>query len=156
PPPVLTDVRLPKARLDPAVLTELADVADVSTDPRARIRHTRGKSTVDLLRIRAGEAGDAPDAAVAPADHGAGQAGPEICGRHRVAVVPFGGGTSVVGGLAPTRSGMARGGFAGIISLDLHRLSRLVSVDPVSRVAVFEAGVRAPDAERLLAEHGLS
>jgi alkyldihydroxyacetonephosphate synthase len=66
-------------------------------------------------------------------------------------VVPFGGGTSVVGGLAARRDG-----FAGVVSLDLVRLDRLVGVDEVSMTAVLEAGLRGPQAEALLAGHGLT
>jgi FAD/FMN-containing dehydrogenase len=75
-----------------------------------------------------------------------------------VAVVPFGGGTSTVGGLAVRRTGFAvrRTGFAGVIALDLGRPDRLVAVDPVGRTATFEPGVRAPAAESLLAAHGLT
>src|SRR5690606_22850352 len=71
--------------------------------------------------------------------------------EHRVAVVPFGGGTSVVGGLAPVREG-----YAGVVALDLSRLNRLVEVDPVSMVAELEPGLRAPQAEDLLAGYGLT
>ncbi len=68
-----------------------------------------------------------------------------------MALVPFGGGTSVVGGLAARRDG-----FAGVVALDLSRLKRLVTVDEVSRTAELEAGLLGPEAEALLAEHGLT
>ena len=74
-----------------------------------------------------------------------------LCAAHRVAVVPFGGGTSVVGGLVATRRG-----FAGVVALDLARLNRLISVDTESMVAEMEPGLRAPQAEQLLAGHGLT
>jgi alkyldihydroxyacetonephosphate synthase len=151
-PPVMEDVRLPDSALDAAVHAELAGIvgaAHVVDSAQARIRHTRGKSTVDLLRLRAGEAADAPDAVVLPGGHDDVAAVLQICSRHRVAVVPFGGGTSVVGGLAP-----ARDGFAGVIALDLSRMNRLLAVDLVSRVAIFEPGVPAPRADAMLAEYG--
>ena len=66
-------------------------------------------------------------------------------------MVPFGGGTSVVGGLDPTR-----GEFAAVVSLDLRRFDELISLDEVSGEAVLGAGVTGPDAERLLGEHGFS
>ena len=66
-------------------------------------------------------------------------------------MVPFGGGTSVVGGVTP-----GRGRHAAVVALDLQRMDRLLSVDPVSLTAVFEPGVRGPEAERLLAPHGLT
>jgi alkyldihydroxyacetonephosphate synthase len=72
--------------------------------------------------------------------------------RHRVAVVPFGGGTSVVGGLVARRDAP----YAGVVSLDLVRMKRLLDVDPVSMTATLEPGLRGPEAEALLAEHGLT
>ncbi len=150
----LADVRLPPVSLRPAVLAELAAVVkdeNVRTGAEERVRHARGKSTVDLLRLRAGDASDAPDAVVLPGSHDDVEAVLRICSAHRVVVVPYGGGTSVVAGLVPSRDG-----FTGVVALDLRRLDRLVSVDPVSRLAVVEAGVRAPAADELLGAHGFT
>jgi alkyldihydroxyacetonephosphate synthase len=147
-------VRLPAPTLSAELaggLERLVSPTYVRTDRDARLAHTRGRSTPDLLRIRAGDAADAPDAVVAPADHDETAAVVSWCADHAVAVVPFGGGTSVVGGLAPERAGLA-----GVVALDLARLRRLLRVDPVSRTATLEAGLRGPDAEALLAEHGLT
>jgi len=150
----LAEVRLPEPGLGDDRLAELRDLlgaAHVHTDQESRVRHTRGKSTTDLLRMRAGDGSDAPDVVVRPAGHDEVAALVAWCGEHRVALVPFGGGTSVVGGLA-----VLRDGYAGVVSLDLARLDRLVSVDPVSGTAVLEAGVLGPRAEELLGEHGLT
>jgi alkyldihydroxyacetonephosphate synthase len=122
--------------------------AHVRTDAESRIRHTRGKSTPDLLRIRAGDARDAPAAVVLPATHDEVLAVLRACARHGLAVVPFGGGTSVVGGLAPERSAF--------VALDLRRMNGLLDIDPVSRTATLQPGLRAPDAEALLAEYGFT
>ncbi|WP_093171459.1 FAD-binding oxidoreductase [Sinosporangium album] len=150
----LDAVRLPPPALPPAFERELAALLGqdaLRLDHESRVRHTRGKSTPDLLRMRAGDGRDAPDAVVSPASHDDVLAVLRLCAAHRVAVVPFGGGTSVVGGLAADR-----GGHAGVIALDLARLDRLISVDTESMVACLEPGLRAPEAERLLAEHGLT
>ncbi|GAA3260346.1 FAD-binding oxidoreductase [Nonomuraea helvata] len=150
----LESVRLPPVALPGPLLGALAEVvgsAHVLTSHEARVRHTRGKSTPDLLRMRAGDGSDAPDAVVLPGSHDEVAELLRLCSAERVAVVPFGGGTSVVGGLAAARSG-----FAGAIALDLGRLDRLRAVDLESLVATFEPGVRAPEAERLLAGHGLT
>ncbi len=147
-------VQLPAPRLAGRLTQALADAVGathVSVDDAARLGHTRGKSTVDLLRIRAGDVTDAPDAVVRPGSHDEVVAVLDFCSRERVAVVPFGGGTSVVGGLAADRTG-----FAGVISLDLARLNRLTTVDPISRMAVLDAGLTGPAAERLLGEHGFT
>lgn len=150
----LAEVTVPEVRLTAALLADLRDLVGeehVRTDHETRVRHTRGKSTPDLLRIRRGDAGDAPDAVVLPGDHDEVQAVVEWCGRHRVALVPFGGGTSVVGGLVAEREG-----FAGVVALDLSRLRRLVDVDVESHTAVLEAGLLGPEAEALLAGHGMT
>ncbi len=150
----LESVRLPPVTLDPRqvrALTDLVGTEHVLTSDEARIRHTRGKSTPDLMRIRAGDGADAPDAVVLPGTHDEVTHLLRLCAAERVAVVPFGGGTSVVGGLTASRTG-----FTGVICLDLSRLDRLVDVDTTSMIATFEPGVRAPEAERLLAAHGLT
>ncbi|MEU5879340.1 FAD-binding oxidoreductase [Spirillospora sp. NPDC047279] len=149
-PVALEDVRPCSSRLDEAALAALGEAvgaAHVRTDDEARVRHTRGKSTPDLLRIRAGETSDAPDAVVLPGTHDEVLEVLRICTGRRIAVVPFGGGTSVVGGLAPQ-------GISAFVALDLRRLDALVSVDEVSRTAVLQPGLRAPEAEALLRERG--
>lgn len=148
----LEDVRVPPSQLGERVHERLAALVGpehVRADPETRLRHTRGKSTPDLLRIRAGEADDAPDAVVLPGTHEQVLELLQVCAEERVAVVPFGGGTSVVGGLAAQR-----GGFAAVLALDLRRLQRLLEVDEVSRTATLEPGLRGPEAEALLAAHG--
>ncbi|SEG32949.1 alkyldihydroxyacetonephosphate synthase [Nonomuraea solani] len=150
----LDAVRLPPVALPEPLLEALAKVVGaghVRTGHEDRVRHTRGKSTPDLLRMRAGDGAGAPDAVVLPGSHDEVAELLRLCSRERIAVVPFGGGTSVVGGLTA-----ARAGFAGVIALDLGRMDRLRSVDAESMVAEFEPGVRAPEAERLLAAHGLT
>jgi alkyldihydroxyacetonephosphate synthase len=150
----LADVRLPEPGLAPRLLDGLAGLVGrdhVLTDHDTRTRHTRGKSTPDLLRMRAGDRSDAPDAVVRPADHDDVAALVAWCSQERVALVPFGGGTSVVGGLVADRDS-----FAGVIALDLGRLDRLLAVDPVSGTAVLQAGLLGPEAEALLAGRGLT
>ncbi|MEV5407653.1 FAD-binding oxidoreductase [Thermopolyspora sp. NPDC052614] len=153
-PAAFEEVRLPVPALPQPVLAELEAVTGakrVRTDDDARIRHTRGKSTPDLLLMRAGDASDAPDAVVLPGSHEQVLDVLRVCAAHRVAVVPFGGGTSVVGGLVASRTG-----FAGVVALDVRLLNRLVAVDAESMTAELQPGLRAPQAERLLAAHGLT
>ncbi|MFG2005459.1 FAD-binding oxidoreductase [Spirillospora sp. NPDC048911] len=125
--------------------------ANVRTDHESRVRHTRGKSTPDLLRIRRGDAAGAPDAVVLPSTHDEVLDVLRACAERRIAVVPFGGGTSVVGGLAPQLTSQ---GLSSFVALDLRRMDALVSVDEVSRTAVLQPGLRAPRAEALLREQG--
>ena len=132
-----------------APLESVLGDAHVLADDEARIRHLRGKSTPDLLRLRAGDLTDVPDLVLLPGSHEEVLETLRICSRERVAVVPFGGGTSVVGGLEP-RSG----DFSGQVALDLRRLNRMLELDEVSRVAVLEPGLRGPEAEALLRAQG--
>jgi alkyldihydroxyacetonephosphate synthase len=148
----LEAVTLPEPRLAGSVRQALESVIGpehVLADHESRVRHTRGKSTPDLLRIRAGEASDAPDLVLVPGSHEEVIELLALCSSHRVAVVPFGGGTSVVGGLAPDADG-----FSGLAAIDLRRMNALLSVDGVSRLAELEPGLRGPEAEALLGEHG--
>ena len=145
---------LPGPTLDPALLTGLRDLvgaAHVLVDDETRRRRTRGKSTPDLLRARAGDLADAPDVVVRPGGHDQVAAVLGYAAEHRIVVVPFGGGTCVTGGLAARRDG-----YAGVLSLDLVRMKRLLAVDPVSMTATLEPGLRGPEAEALLAGHGLT
>ncbi len=134
-----------------AELAEIVGADQVLTDHTTRLHRTRGKSTPDLLRLRRGDGTDSPDAVVRPADHDQVAAVIDWCVRRHVALVPFGGGTSVVGGLVAQRDG-----FAGVISLDLIRLDKLVEVDHVSMTAVLEPGLRGPQAEALLQAEGVT
>ncbi|NKY59870.1 FAD-binding oxidoreductase [Nocardia flavorosea] len=134
-----------------AGLARLVGEQHISTEHVVRLRHAGGKSTLDLLRRRATGPQDAPDAVVYPADHAQVAEVLAYCSEQGIAVVPFGGGTSVVGGLDPVR-----GRFETVIALDLRRLDALLDCDPVSGTATFGAGVTGPRAEELLAAHGLS
>ncbi|HEY8481865.1 MAG TPA: FAD-binding oxidoreductase [Spirillospora sp.] len=153
PPAALDEIEPPPRRLGDADLAALAAIvgeAHVRDDAETRVRHTRGKSTPDLLRIRAGETDDAPDAVVLPGGHDEVLAVLKACAERRIAVVPFGGGTSVVGGLAPETGG----GFGGVVALDLRRMNAVLAIDEEARTAVLQPGLRAPDAEAALAERG--
>ena len=134
-----------------AELVELLGEHQVQTGATARLGRAGGLSYSDLLRRRDGVDLAVPDAVLLPADPEQVQRVLELCVRHDVAVVPFGGGTSVVGGVTALR-----GAKRAVVALDLARLDRLVSVDPMSRIAVLQAGVRAPEAESLLAAHGFT
>ena len=144
--------------LSPALPQELVlDLAaivgpeHVSTAHSDRLLRTRGKSTPDLLKIRSGDGSESPDVVVRPGNAAEIEALLAWCVREHVALVPFGGGTSVVGGLVADRES-----FNGVVCLDLMRLDRLISVDRESMTAVLEPGLRGPQAEALLAAQGLT
>ncbi|WP_172628954.1 FAD-binding oxidoreductase, partial [Streptomyces sp. NL15-2K] len=100
-PVALEDIPVPPSLLDPAahhaLLTALGGGEHVRTDAETRIRHTRGKSTPDLLRMRDVDVDDLPAAVVLPASHDDVLAVLRTCAEHGLGLVPFGGGTSVVG-----------------------------------------------------------
>ncbi|KAA1415551.1 FAD-binding oxidoreductase [Nocardioides humilatus] len=151
--PAKADVAVPAPALAADLLDGLRAVVgadNVVLDDTARRQRTRGKSTPDLLRQRSGDLSDAPDVVVRPGDHDDVQAVLDYAAEHRIAVVPFGGGTSVTGGLIADRDG-----FAGVLSLDLGRMRSLLSLDPISATATLGPGLRGPEAEALLGEHGL-
>ncbi len=132
-------------------LRDLLGTAYVLTDDATRRLRTRGKSTPDLLKARRGDLADAPDVVVRPQTHDEVAAVLGLAVEHRWAVVPFGGGTSVTGGLVARREG-----YAGCVSLDLIRMKQLLSVDRISMTATLEPGLRGPEAEALLAAEGLT
>jgi alkyldihydroxyacetonephosphate synthase len=147
------DVRLSEPLPDELV-AELAEIVGgdhVLLDHDTRLHRTRGKSTPDLLKLRHGDGLDSPDAVVRPGTHDEVAAVIAWCVRRNVALVPFGGGTSVVGGLAARREG-----YAGVLSLDLIRFDRMLEVDHESMTALLEPGLRGPQAEELLAAEGLT
>lgn len=154
PHPALDRPAVPPSRMALDLLAALRDVLGaehVLVDNDVRRLRTRGKSTPDLVRMRAGDLSDAPDAVVRPGNHKDVAAVLAFAVEHHVAVVPFGGGTSVTGGLAARRDG-----FGALVCLDLVRMKRLLAVDQVSMTAVLEPGLRGPEAEALLAEQGLT
>jgi alkyldihydroxyacetonephosphate synthase len=167
PPVALEDVVLPPITLgdkEIAALREVVGNDHVHTDRRWRVEHAGGKSYPDLWRLRHGDGSEAPDAVVEPADADEVQRLLEVCAERRIAVVPFGGGTSVVGGVGgvEARGGAVEGGdtgaerCAGVVAVDLRRLDQLLHVDPVARLATFQPGLRGPDIERALEPHGLT
>ena len=151
-PVALEEVRLAPPALAGAARERLAAIVGeghVRDDAAARAGRCRGKSYLDLLRQRAGDCEDAPDAVVAPGDAGEAQRVIYACSEEGIAVVPYGGGTSVVGGLEPLR-----GRFGALISLDLGRLEGLLSFDERSQTAWLRGGTRLPEADHALAQRG--
>jgi len=132
-------------------LRQTVGADSMHTDDESRARHAGGQAYVDIARRRRGDAGAAPDAVISPADAGEVSRLLQVCAEERIAVVPWGGGTSVVGGLDAER-----GGLTAVVALDLSRLDKLLAVDPLARLATFQPGIRTPAAEEALAKHGFS
>ena len=148
------EVKLRPSALSDADRGGLAEIVGADycrVDDRGRLLRAGGKSTLDLLRRKDSGIQDAPDAVLLPRTEDEIAAILRYCSDHGIAIVPFGGGTSVVGGLDPVR-----GDFSAVVSLDLRRLTELHSLDEVSGEAELGAGLTGPEAERLLGERGYS
>lgn len=144
--------RLAPSRMAPADASELASVvgaAYVSTGDDVRTLHLGGKSTPDLLARRLDDPQPAPDAVISPASHMETLHVLRICAERGIAVVPFGGGTSVVGGVEP-----ATGGHARVVALDMARTAGMWDLDETSLLATLGAGTTGPQAEELLNARG--
>lgn len=154
PEPTLEQVRVRPSALSQAdrdAMSAIVGADHVVVDDRGRLLRAGGKSTLDLLRRRDFGVQDAPDAVLVPGDDDEVAALLRFCADHSIAIVPFGGGTSVVGGLDPLR-----GDFKAVVSLDLRRFDQLHALDEVSWEAELGAGLTGPQAEALLAERGFS
>jgi alkyldihydroxyacetonephosphate synthase len=152
-PVALAEVRLREPVVAPdlrAALERAVGAGHVRDDREIRVLRSAGRSYLDLLALRAGACEDAPDVVIAPADHAQAAAVLAACGEAGAAVIPFGGGTSVVGGVAPER-----GRWQTAVSLDLGRLDAVLDVDARSRLARVGAGLRLPELDHALGAHGL-
>ena len=141
----LSAVTLPAPRVQPPAA--LAAISDTTVG--ARVRHTHGRNFPDILRGFRGDFAGAPDVVAFPNDEADVTRVLDWASAADVVVVPYGGGTSVVGGISA-------GGEQPFVSLDLSRLDRLLEVDTVSRSARIQAGASGPRLEAQLAEHDLT
>ncbi len=146
--PSLADALAPTPRI--AAPSELGDI--VSDDREARIRRTYGRAYLDLVRGHRGDFSRAPDLVALPRNDEEVARVLAWCSASNVACVPYGGGTSVVGGVECDRADRYRA----VLSLDLARMNALIEIDPTSRVACLEAGATGPHLEALLAPHGFT
>jgi alkyldihydroxyacetonephosphate synthase len=144
----LAALELAPPRVQPPV--ELAEIC--VTDVHARASHAWGKSYADVVRGFHGRFEHPPDFVARPRAESEVERLLEWCSSERVAAIPYGGGTSVVGGVSPR----VEASYAGAVSIDLSALDRVVEVDPVSHSARIQAGAAGPVLEAQLGEHGLT
>lgn len=126
--------------------------AFATSDERVRAAHAMGKSYRDRLRGFRGDFSSAPDLVCFPTTAEEVSCALEVAERERLAVVPFGGGSSVVGGVEPLLGPTHRGAM----TLDLAKLGRVLEVDDVSLAARIEGGAFGPAIEQQLATRGLT
>ena len=146
----LEQVVMPVPRPLPAEIAAAVGPAAVLDGREHRVRRAAGRGYPDLVRLRAGRLEDAPDAVVLPGSVAEVERVLEICSHEGIGVVPFGGGTSVVGGVEPLRESFER-----LLSLDVRRL-RDVAVDRRSLTATLGPGLRGPEAEEALNSQGMT
>jgi alkyldihydroxyacetonephosphate synthase len=130
---------------------EIERPADIDVDHDLAL-HAHGASYLDVVHALRGRFPYLPDVVEKPADETEVLAALERADAQNLSVIPYGGGTSVVGGVDPIPGPR----HDGALSLDLSRLDRVLEVDPVSRAARIQAGATGPEIERGLAEHGMT
>lgn len=136
--------------LQPARLTPPAALSGfVADDPHRRLLHAAGRSYMDLVRLRSGDV-VAPDVVAAPRDASEVEAVLEWCAEVAAVCVPFGGGTSVVGGVNPPA------GNRPVVTLQLRAMDRVLEIDRVSRAARIQAGASGPRLEQQLGPSGFT
>ncbi len=148
----LEKIALPEIALDEAALNALREATEparVKTDAFERAFHAVGKSYFDLVRVRRGELPGAPDAVVYPRAHDEVVRVLAACAERGITVVPYGGGSSVVGGVEAERRDNRP-----IVTLDTTRMDALIELDEVSHTATFQSGVYGPELEDVLGSHG--
>lgn len=121
----------------------------VSRAPELRALHARGQSLPDWIALRSGRVTSFPDGVACPADAREAAALLRYAAQTGARVIPYGGGTSVVGHITPC-------GDAPVLTVSMRRMRALLHLDPLSRLARFGAGVCGPDLEAQLRAHGFT
>jgi alkyldihydroxyacetonephosphate synthase len=150
----LDEISLAPSRLDPATRESLAAIVGpdrVHDDKFERAFHALGQSYHDLLRLRAGDLSRAPDAVIYPRSSDEVLSLLAFASERSLAVVPYGGGTSVVGGVTAER-----GTFEAVIAVDLSGMNQVLGIDAEARTARAEAGIYGPALEKALQAQGFT
>lgn len=149
----LDRIEIPSSRIPTRVLAALAAAVgpdSLSLDNSVRIAHAYGRGYPDLVRLRRGDVPNPPDAVASPSAEEALARVLDVATVERLAVVPFGGGTSVVGGVEPPEDGRPT------LCVDMRRMNRLISASFLNLTATAEAGILGPDLEAALGARGLT
>lgn len=148
----LEDVKLPANLLGKAHLEALGKIVGSENVTTARadiVEHASGKAYPDVYRVRSGDASHGPSAVIYPGSEHEVQKILAYASENNIAVVPFGGGTSVVGGVEAVS-----GGRRYVLCIDLRRFNQVEEIDHESGTAVLGAGLRGCEAEAALNPHG--
>jgi alkyldihydroxyacetonephosphate synthase len=134
--------QVPKSRLPKHPL--------VSTDSLTRLLHARGQSFPDWVELRSGQIHSLPDGVAYPISNEDVIDLIRYANKSGISIIPYGGGTSVVGHINPIKSNIP------ILTIDMSRMNRLLDLDAKSMLATFGAGVTGPDLEAQLRAHGFT
>jgi alkyldihydroxyacetonephosphate synthase len=149
------DIRLAPCRLGETVLGALRGIVgenQLKTDDYERTYHARGRSYHDLLYLRAGRLDMAPDAVVYPRNADEVLAIVKLANEEDIALIPFGGGSSVVGGV----NALAKSLGGTVLTLDTTLMARVIQIDKIAMTATIEAGIYGPALEAALQKHGVT
>ncbi|HAM20760.1 MAG TPA: FAD-binding oxidoreductase, partial [Actinobacteria bacterium] len=147
------DIVVAPTELDDQTRAQLISVLGpdgLSVDADTRLAHSGGFSYLDLVERR-GKSPSVPDAVAFPASHEQVQDLIGTCVQLNLAIVPFGGGTSVVGGVRPER-----GPHAGVIAVSFDNMADVIGIDDVDMTVTVGPGITGPTLERLLGVRGLT
>ncbi len=128
--------------------SRLEDHPLIKTDPETRVRHARGQSLPDWLDMHSGNVDTFPDGVAFPESTEQVRELLAYARENNLVVIPYGGGTSVVGHINPVKSSRP------ILTIDMGKMSSLLSIDTESQLATFGAGTPGPVVEETLKEHG--
>ena len=146
--PKIDDIELRTSRIKiPDALSHLCSISDYD-----RAAHTYGKGCPDVMRAFRLEFSNPPDVVAFPENEQDVVAIVDWCDEIGAMVIPFGGGSSTVGGVEAS----SNEGYPGIVSLDLRNLDKVLEIDETSRAARIQAGVFGPALEAQLRPHGLT
>lgn len=153
-PVAFDEIHLAPANINWSFLEAVSHIISKSQmyqDKLSRLTHAYGKSYRDLFRIRNGIVSKAPDLVVMPETENEVEQLVQLAVAHDVCLIPFGGGTNIVGALEAEADDNRM-----IVSVDLAKMNRVLSIDPVSHTAVIQAGALGPHLEAQLNEKGFS
>jgi len=148
PDPRIEEIKLRAPRVKPPKALE----PFCTVDAEERAGHALGKSGRDLIRALARDFRNAPDFVALPRTESDLKALLDWCGAQGVAAIPYGGGSSVVGGVEPDVGDR----FRGAISIDMRHFDQVLEIDPVSRAALIQGGMYGPALEEQLRPHGMT
>jgi len=146
----------PPSLIDSTLLNELKNICEVHTDNEERIFHAAGRSYFDVIRLKMNLLTHFPDAIAYPKTENQVSQLLAFAKTNRLMIIPFGGGSSVVGGVNVPGAELLEKKYQGVVCVDLTNLNKLIKMDPQNYLATFEAGIYGPHLEKILAEQNFT